>query len=76
MYLGKSDMRSAFRHLGMKISQFKLLVMKAVSPLDGKTYYFVDKCLPFGAAISCAHFQSFCNAIARILRSRSDQLSG
>ena len=56
IFIGKSDMRSAFRNLGMKKSQFSLLVMKAKSPLDGKIYFFIDKCLPFGASISCAHF--------------------
>ena len=68
IYLAKSDMRSAFRQLRMKITQFKLLVIKAKSPIDNKVYYFVDKCLPFGAAISCAHFQSFSNAVAHILQ--------
>ena len=42
--------------------------MKAVNPLDGKTYYFVDKCLPFGASISCSHFQRFSNAIKHIVQ--------
>ena len=45
-----------------------LLVMKAESPLDGKIYYFIDKCLPFGAAISCSHFQAFSDALAHIVR--------
>ena len=36
-------------------------------------YYFIDKCLPFGAAISCAHFQVFSDAIAHILRVKSKQ---
>ena len=60
-------MWSAFRHLGMLVCHFRLLVMKATSPRDRKTYFFVDKCLPFGAAISCAHFQDFSNAIAHII---------
>ena len=41
--------------------------MKAKSPLDGKWYYFVDKCLPFGAAISCSIFQAFSDALAFIV---------
>ena len=53
IFVGKSDMRSAFRNLGMKVDQFCLLIMKARSPLDGKIYFFVDKCLPFGVSISC-----------------------
>ena len=57
--LSKSDMKSAFRILGVMSDQWQWLIMKAESPYDGKTYFFVDKCLPFGAVISCAIFQSF-----------------
>ena len=66
-YGAKSDMRSAFRNLGIKKKHWKYLVMKAKSPIDGKWYYFVDKCLPFGAAISCAIFQKFSNSIAHLV---------
>ena len=44
--------------------------MKARSPLDGEMYYFVDKCLPFRASISCAHFQNFSDAVAHLVRWR------
>ena len=63
----KSDMSSAFRHLGMAKKFWKYLVMKAQHPTSGKTYYFIDKCMPFGASISCSHFQAFSNAIAHIV---------
>ena len=36
-HIAKSDIKSAFRNLGIKISHWKFLVMKAESPLDGKT---------------------------------------
>ena len=42
-----------------------------MSPIDGKTYYFVDKCLPFGASISCSHFQRFSNAVRHIVQFRT-----
>ena len=71
--LSKSDFRSAFRNLCLRKFDWKFLIMKAVSPLDGKTYYFVDKCLPFGAAISCAVFQSFSNAISHIVRYKTNK---
>ena len=45
-HIAKSDMKSAFRNLGIKKKYWKFLIMKAKSPLDGKIYYFVDKCLP------------------------------
>ena len=60
-------MTSAFRHLPIKKLHWKFLVMKAKSPLDGKTYYFFDKCLPFGSAISCALFQKFSDAISYLV---------
>ena len=40
--------------------------MKAEDPFTGKVVYFVDKCLPFGASISCSHFQRFSNALKHI----------
>ena len=67
----KSDMKSAFRNLGIKRKHWKFLIMKAESPIDGKTYFFVDKCLPFGASISCSHFQRFSNAIKHIVEFRT-----
>ena len=61
--LSKADMKSAFRNLG---------ILKKQDPRDGKTwYYFVDKCLPFGAAISCAIFQAFSDAIAYLVKWRT-----
>ena len=69
----KSDMKSAFRNLGILRSQWKYLIMKAQSPVDNKWYYFVDKCLPFGAAISCAIFQAFSNAVAHIVKIKSGE---
>ena len=55
-YGAKSDLTAAFRHICIMKKYWKFLIMKAVSPIDHKTYYFVDKCLPFGAAISCSVF--------------------
>ena len=71
LYVGKSDMRSAFRNLGMLIRQIRYLVMKARSPFDGVIYYFVDKCLPFGVSISCTIFQRFSDAVAHIVSTKS-----
>ena len=70
-YAGKSDLKSAFRHLPIRPEDWPLLVMKAESPIDGKFYFFIDKCLPFGASISCAHFQSFSNALSHIVKVKS-----
>ena len=69
--MGKSDLSAAFRHVPMSEGSWALLVMKAECPIDGKIYYFVDKCLPFGSSISCAHFQAISNAIAAIVEFRN-----
>ena len=66
-FVGKSDMTSAFRHLCLALKCWKYLVMKAQSPIDGKWYFFIDKCLPFGAAISCSLFQKFSDAISYLV---------
>ena len=71
--IAKSDTKSAFRNLGIKSGHWRYLVMKAVSPIDGKTYYFVDKCLPFGASISCSQFQRFSNAIKHLVQWKTGQ---
>ena len=67
VYIGKTDLTSAFRALPLKIGSFCWLVLKAEDPTDGKTKYFVDKCLPFGASISCAHYQHFSNALKHVV---------
>ena len=54
IYYSKSDLVSAFCILPLKLLNFKWTVMKAVDPKIGETRYFVDKCLPFSASISCA----------------------
>ena len=66
--ISKSDMKSAFRNLGILRSHWRFLVMMAESPFDKKVYYFVGKCLPFGAAISCSHFQWFSNAMSHLVK--------
>ena len=69
----RSDMKAAFRNLEISKRHWKFLIMKARSPIDNKIYYFVDKCLPFEASISCSHFQRFSNAVAFILEKRTGQ---
>ena len=66
LWYGKTDLQSAFRLLPIRPSNWWLLIMKAENPKNGRTYYFVDKCLPFGASISCSHFQRFSDSIAHI----------
>ena len=76
--LGKSDMTSAFRHLGILKKHWKFLVMKARNPdvndvNYNKWFYFVDKCLTFGSSISCAHFQAFSDTVAHIVQHKTGE---
>ena len=42
--------------------------MKAEHPVTKEIWFFVDKCLPFGASISCAIFQEVSDAIKFIVQ--------
>ena len=67
IFLGKTDLSSAFHILPLRKDCFCWLVMKAEDPADGKFKYFVEKCLPFGSSISCSHYQRFSNALKHIM---------
>ena len=41
--------------------------MSAQDPQTGVWKFFVDKCLPFGASISCALFQEFSDALCHLV---------
>ena len=45
--------------------------MKAQDPQSGEWKFFVDKCLPFGASISCAIFQTFSDALKFLIEKRT-----
>ncbi len=68
-FLAKTDLASAFRQLPLRVEDYPLLGMKAKNPATGELQWFVDKCLPFGAGISCSHFQRFSNSLKHITES-------
>ena len=67
-HVSKSDLKSAFRQLGIAKKYWRYLLLKAKSPLDNKTYYFYDKAVCFGASISCALFQKFSDSVAHLIK--------
>ena len=67
IFFAKTDLMLAFRQLPGRPSQYKWLLMRAQSPVDGNWYFFADKCVPFGASISCALFQQFSDALHHII---------
>ena len=70
VFYSKTDLKSAFRILPLKVSCYRWLILKAINPVTGKLSYFVEKNLPFGHSISCSHFQCFSNALRHILEYR------
>ena len=68
VFLSKSDADSAFRNLGLCRNSWHWTVLKARSPFDGEWYFFVDKCVPFGASISCVLFQEVSDAVAHLVQ--------
>ena len=71
IFLGKTDLSNAFRVLPLRIASICWLVLKAQDPEDKKWKFFMDKCLPFGASISCPHYQRFSNALHHIMEFRT-----
>ena len=65
IHFGICDLKSLFHLILLQGSCWNLLVVKAKDP-KVNWRYFVDKCLPFGASISCAIFQHFSNALAHV----------
>ena len=74
IFFSKSDLKSAFRMLPLLVCHRCLLILKAQHPITGEWFYFIDLCLPFGASISCVHFQRFSNALKAIVEYRSNKL--
>ena len=68
VFSGKTDVQSAFHSAPLRRSCFKWLLMKAQDLTTGIWKYFIDKCLPFGASISCAIFQRFSDALKFLIK--------
>ena len=70
IFAGKSDLKSAFRILGLSKNSWRWLVMKARDPQTSEWRFFINKCLTFGASISCSHFQHFSDALYHLIKAR------
>ena len=68
VYGTKSDLKGAFRGLPLRKGAWPWLITSVQNPVTGEWCYFVDKCLPFGASISCALFQRFSDALKHIVQ--------
>ncbi|VDI36777.1 Hypothetical predicted protein [Mytilus galloprovincialis] len=63
--LAKCDVKSAFRLLRLSPGDFDLMGFKF------ENQYFFDKCLPMGASISSALFESFSTALHWVVQQQS-----
>ena len=72
IFYSKSDLKSAFRILPLKIAQIRWLCMKCEDPKSKKVMYFIDKNLPFGSSVSCSQFQKFSDSLKHL----SDYING
>ena len=70
IFMGKTDVKNAFRLAPLLRKCWKWLVMKAQNPSTKEWMYFIDKCLLFGASISCAIFQRISNALRHLAEFR------
>ena len=57
LWMGISDLKSAFCMVPLVSKWWPYLTMEVRNPETKQWMFFFDKCLPFGAAISCAIFQ-------------------
>ena len=67
IYFSKTDLESAFRLVPIKPGQRCWLVMMTRNPENNELAFFVDKCLPFRASISCARFQLYSDSLRHII---------
>ena len=73
IFYSRSDLSSAFRALPNLPDQRRYLLFKAENPDTGKFCFFAEKNIPFGAGISCRHFQNFSNSLRHIVECELDQ---
>ena len=67
LFYGKSDLLSAFRVLPLSRRSWRWTLLRARHPVTNELLYFVNKNLPFGAAISCAHFTKVSNGLRHLV---------
>lgn len=64
VHYASSDLKSAFRNLGVRNKDKHLLVMMVEHPVTGEKFYFIEMALPFGCRISPKIFQRFSESLA------------
>ena len=69
----KTDLDSAFRNVPVRFLDHRWLCIMAVDPETGEKWYFIHLCLPFGASISCSHFQRISKALKHLAEWKSNR---
>ena len=67
IFMSKGDIQSAFRIILGHPQNWPWTILKAQHLRTGKTFYWVNKNLPFGASILCSSFQHFSNCIKHLV---------
>ena len=75
--ISRSDISRAFRNVPLCRKSWPFLILKAQNPEDGKWYYFLDKCLPFGSSSSCKIFTAVSDSLAYLVwwKSKSENIN-
>ena len=73
IFYSKTDLKSAFRAVPISTNQYFLLCLKAKHPVTDKLFYFFDKCLPFGASISCALFTELSEGLRHVVETKAQR---
>ena len=67
IFYGRTDFLSAFRVLPLNRKSWRWVIIRAKHPVTNKYFYFINKNVPFGSSISCAHFQRVSEGMRHIL---------
>ena len=70
IFYAKTDLKSAFRLVPAKPKYFRWMLLKAQNPVTNSWSFFAEKCLPFGASVSCRLFSEFSNCLRHILETQ------
>ena len=68
-------MKSAFRNLPIRSQDWRWIILKAEHLRTGQTWFFANKCVPFGSSFSCSHFQRVSDGIEAILKYKTGRES-
>ena len=76
IFFSKADGLSAFHQVPLSRWNWQLLILMARDPRDDKWKFFIDKCLPFRASISCTIYQRILDAVTHLVKHKQAVVFG